>query len=280
MAIDLDHCVDEAGTLADHAAEMVRVFKSYAESSPSGRGLRIMLRGQLPPGRRKIREPVAVEFFDSNYVTLTGSPVGEAAGIRERQRLLDKLYDALFGRQKAVPTGALVKAAGEAMTDEQILAKARAAKNGELFDRLWRGEWQDRFPSQSEADLALAALLAFWCRGEPALIDRLFRQSGLYRPKWELDAYRERTISRAVANCPGFYTPSTELVVSRPEPPQEEVDDPFRLAAAVLRKFRHPAGNALVNWRNEWYVWAKGAYRVVPDNELKAECFRTRPRRV
>ncbi len=159
------------------------------------------------------------------------------------------------------------------MTDEQILAKARAAKNGELFDCLWHGEWQDRFPSQSEADPALASLLAFWCRGEPAAIDRLFRQSGLYRPKWELDAYRKRTISRAVASCPRFYKPSTELVVSRPEPPQEEVDDPFRLAAAVLRKFRHPAGNTLVNWRNQWYVWARGAYRVVADNELAAECF-------
>ena len=105
VALDLDHCVDEAGTPADHAIEMVRVFKSYAELSPSGRGLRIMLRGQLPPGRRKIRQPFAVEFFDANYVTLTGSPVGEAAGVRERQRILDKLYDALFGGQPSAPPG-------------------------------------------------------------------------------------------------------------------------------------------------------------------------------
>ena len=41
-------------------------------------------------------------------------------------------------------------------------------------------------------------MLAFWCGGDTEQIDRLFRQSGLYREKWERDDYRIGTLNKAV----------------------------------------------------------------------------------
>ena len=69
--------------------------------------------------------------------------------------------------------------------DETLLARARRAGNGKGFQRLWEGNWSGRYLSQSEADLALCGMLAFWTGPQSDRIDRLFRQSSLYRAKWD-----------------------------------------------------------------------------------------------
>ena len=75
------------------------------------------------------------------------------------------------------------------------------ARNGADFAALWRGEWEGRYPSQSEADLALCGALAFWTGRDAGRVERLFQLSGLMRPKWERDDYRQRTIDAAIAGC-------------------------------------------------------------------------------
>ena len=59
------------------------------------------------------------------------------------------------------------------------------------------------YPSQSEADLALCNLLAYWTGSDRERVDRLFRQSGLWRPKWDErrgeQTYGEQTIATAIA---------------------------------------------------------------------------------
>jgi putative DNA primase/helicase len=83
--------------------------------------------------------------------------------------------------------------------DARILEKARAATNGEKFRRLWAGAL-DGYPSQSEADLALCRLLAFFTQ-DAEQIDRLFRQSGLMREKWERADYRDGTMTTAIESA-------------------------------------------------------------------------------
>jgi hypothetical protein len=81
---------------------------------------------------------------------------------------------------------------------ENILAVAMSAKNGDKFTKLWKGDWENDYSSQSEADLALAAMLAFYTGPNEELLDELFRQSGLYRDKWDRDDYRERVLAKAM----------------------------------------------------------------------------------
>ena len=70
------------------------------------------------------------------------------------------------------------------LEDEEIIKMATAASNGLKFNQLWSGDISG-YKSHSEADLALCQILAFWSGNNPDQIDRLFRQSGLYRPKWD-----------------------------------------------------------------------------------------------
>ncbi len=53
VAFDLDDVVDEAGQVQPWAAALVRGLGSYTERTPSGRGLRVIVRGSLPPGSRR-----------------------------------------------------------------------------------------------------------------------------------------------------------------------------------------------------------------------------------
>ena len=41
-AIDIDHCISDAGELSPMAADIVGMTDAYTETSPSGRGLRIL----------------------------------------------------------------------------------------------------------------------------------------------------------------------------------------------------------------------------------------------
>lgn len=69
--------------------------------------------------------------------------------------------------------------------DDKILICAREAKNSVKFGQLWEGKWEQlKYKSQSEAELALCTMLAFWTP-DVSRVDRLFRRSALLRDKWD-----------------------------------------------------------------------------------------------
>jgi len=74
VGVDLDHCIDDAGNLTPEAKEIVELLDSYTEITPSGRGLRIFVKGKLPPGARRKGN---IEIYDDlRYLTLTGNEWG------------------------------------------------------------------------------------------------------------------------------------------------------------------------------------------------------------
>jgi primase-polymerase (primpol)-like protein len=71
------------------------------------------------------------------------------------------------------------------LTDSELLGKAFRAPNGDKVKRLFDGDTSQHSDDRSAADLALCSHLAYWTRGDQTQIDRLFRQSGLFREKWD-----------------------------------------------------------------------------------------------
>nr|MDP9471891.1 hypothetical protein [Chloroflexota bacterium] len=118
--------------------------------------------------------------------------------IHERQDALDALYTRFFGGARG-GGGQQADISGHSspLTDEEVLARCRSATNAPKFLRLWAGDTGEHGGDDSAADLALLSLLSYWTQ-DPVQLDRLFRRSGLYRPKWERTDYRERTIDRAL----------------------------------------------------------------------------------
>lgn len=198
------------------AAAIVARLDSYTETSVSGRGVHVIVRASLNGYPRNRKGPLEV-YGTGRYFTVTGLRLtGTPATIEDRQ---DELDDILA---RFLPAPAIVARRDNLqpvdVDDRELIDRAMAARNGDDFAALWAGAWEDRHPSQSEADLVLCGMLAFWTGCDPDRIDRLFRSSGLMRPKWNRDDYRATTISRAIAGCGDVYTaprPNAERVVSR-----------------------------------------------------------------
>jgi putative DNA primase/helicase len=216
VGVDVDGCIDDLGALDPDVAAIVFGFGSYAEVSPSGRGIRVFVRGELPPrGRRR----GMFEIYDrGRFLTVTGNHLtGTPRRVVENQPAIDRFHAAQIALPDSPLTAAPVPSIPLTMDDTELLARARAARNGAKFERLWSGDISEYDGDDSRADEALCSLLAFWTQDTDQL-DRLFRQSGLYREKWERRAdYRNRTIDKAL-NRSVFYT-----AVAAPSSPEIRV---------------------------------------------------------
>lgn len=205
--IDLDHCAQN-GQIALWAQAIVDHFASYTEWSPSHQGLHIWLRGRLPGSRRR---KDATELYDAKRsLTLTGWHLaGTPCTIEARQEELEGYYWQLFKEEQQDQARPVQPMLPVDVSDADLLARAMRAQSGARFARLWQGDAcdyarPDGTVDWSRADLALCGMLAFWCAGDPARMDRLFRRSGLLRDKWDerrgAATYGQRTIERALAS--------------------------------------------------------------------------------
>jgi primase-polymerase (primpol)-like protein len=72
VGIDLDHCFNpETSKCEQWAIDIINKMDSYTEVSPSGEGIRIFVKGLLPPGGRK---KGYIEMYSSGrYLTITGN---------------------------------------------------------------------------------------------------------------------------------------------------------------------------------------------------------------
>jgi hypothetical protein len=213
VGVDLDNCRPDGKTDEPWAAEIIRELDSYTEVSPSGHGVRVIVKGELPDGRRQR------EFDDrGRFLTLTGCRIGGNGSIAERTAELGRIHARLFPPE----TKTKAKSKADAFVgDDELIERAKKAKDGGKFARLWAGQWENDFPSQSEADASLCAKLCFWTDRDAGRIDRLFRMSGLYRDKWEREDYRQATINRAIERTtqtwkPKAYTLRVDLNLATP----------------------------------------------------------------
>lgn len=153
--------------------------------------------------------------------------------------------------------------------DERLLAKAR---KDQLFDDLFAGNWQSRYKSQSEADIALANKLAFWFGGDVAAMDidrmdRVFRRSGLFREKWDRpqsgSTYGFLTLEKAAAECRQTYNPRAYFEKQAAQAVSGRRSERHTLADL------HPEQNDRYGWHdigngNLFADWFKNRARYVP----------------
>jgi primase-polymerase (primpol)-like protein len=197
---------------------IVDVMESYTERSPSGKGLHILCTvGQHTLARlerfRKKNEDEGLEFYwHSRYFTFTGDVMLEApVEVRDEEvltfcaRYMSKGAD-IARSSKTAPANrtARQKATWEPKpgnSDAEVLGLCNRY-DGTKVRVLMAGKWQQAdYGSQSDADLALVTRLLYWSGGDMEQADRLFRTSGLMRPKWNewhgAATYGQMTLDRA-----------------------------------------------------------------------------------
>ncbi|WP_237228805.1 hypothetical protein [Rubinisphaera sp. JC750] len=216
VGIDLDHCRDtESRDLTEWASKLVDELDSYTEVSPSGTGVKIILKSaEMVPSRRKSSPGIEI-YSSQRYFTLTGNVLNGHEQIHTRTEQLLSVHQQYFLSADFTASASLSTSEEEtlAATDQQILQRANRARNRKKFQSLWYGSTNLHASNHSQADLALCRILAFWCGPRPQQIDRLYRQSKLYRPKWDEShfangsTYGEMTIVKAIAGQDGTFFP-------------------------------------------------------------------------
>lgn len=212
IAVDIDHCIVD-GRLAPAAWDMVRMCGSYTEVTPSGAGLRIIMRGLLPAAL--VRHDLNIEIYESaRYITVTGDALSAAPNdINTAPAAFYAWYDAHRRRPQERPQPAQERRQAPLQLDVELIERAQGAANGAKFHRLWTGD-SSGYASTSEADFALATLLAWWTQNDAGRVARLLCQSGLHRPKFDAvhsssgETYAELTARRACERNTTVYDPT------------------------------------------------------------------------
>lgn len=295
VGVDLDGCRDPlTGAITGEAQAIIDALDSYTEISPSGTGVHILLRGALPPGGR--RKGKVEMYAEGRYFTVTGLHLaGTPRTVEHRSVELAALHARLFGTNGNGDRHPVPPAIEPTPDDGELLDRARAAANGAKFSALLAGDTTG-YPSPSEADQAFVNMLAFWTGGDAGRMDRLFRQSGLMREKWDRrcgrETYGQRTIATAIAGCRDFYTPRPPMPAARTstrprdaqspavddddEPVVLDPGDPLPSARALVARshadgeqlsLRHQAGVFYAHQRDV------SAYRELDELAMRAEVY-------
>lgn len=228
--VDLDKCLDEPW-----ATGIIRELCSYTEVTPSGNGYHVVVKAAWPDDKwsctSKDFHGSRVEVYAAGrYMTFTGQRVESVPqDIHQRQDELEAVCAPLARAKKKAPAAKRVTA--PALDDDAELLRTmfRVCKGSEA---LYNGSGDDA----SGADLGLCNHLAFMTGHDAARMDRLFRDSGLMRGKWDEihradgTTYGQMTVEEAIDGTGNAYDPSRGQDSPAPAEPQplsvEESSEP------------------------------------------------------
>ena len=220
FGVDIDGIADEIadftnGSDGSIVSEFTGALRSYTELSQSGTGIHIICKGSLP-GEGNRHENV--EMYDSGrYFAMTGDIIGNFFQISDGSENIKPLYEKYIGAhrksEKSSPSAISIRPR-MSKTEDELLHMAMNSRQGLAFSALYAGHWEGKYSSRSEADMALCSMLAFWCGKDTAMMDKLFRRSGLMREKWDRkqsgSTYGALTLQKAAATCDKVFSPKEE----------------------------------------------------------------------
>lgn len=245
--VDLDWKTYTGDDIPPEAVTIIEALDSYSELTPSGKGAHIILRGKLPPGTRKrvkLCDCVEMEVYsEGRFFTVTGD-VLHTPLVEDRQKALEGLAGEHLGRDStprtAQPSGAvLTQFRG---SDNELWERIFTSASGEQVRALADGDLSRYDGDRSRADFAMCGHLAFWCNGDAARMDTMFRQTALIRPKWDeqrgTNTYGELTIQEVLNRWDGQGYDPTRWQGQRAETQVE-----WNAPEALLRGRQHLASS-------------------------------------
>lgn len=287
--LDIDDAL-EGNKWSDNATNICKQFAGCAvEVSTSGTGLHIIgtMPERIPHSIKPADKTLKTDLFtERRFIALTGmSAVGSASFIPAQS------YRGFLAEH--YPPSAVTSPSEWSDTpdpewdgpedDAELIARmlrsksASAAFGGKAsVQELWGADEEAlgrHFPDDqgnrpfdwSLADAALLQHLAFWTGKNCERMDRLFRQSGLMRDKWDSrDDYRFRSAGKAVSMCSQVYRQAAPTTTTGTDEPAA---DPFGLnLLTVQQQIEHFAG----------CVYVRDAHQIfTPDGGmLKPDQFR------
>ncbi len=222
IGIDIDKVNEDIDEyLIDNSADsmtgdFLREINTYAEISPSKTGLHFIGIGKVPGERKRYKN---LEIYDKDrFFTVTGDIIKD----KDRSRIIniDKNLKPLY--EKYMPKSKAVNKEKRKMpsitfygTDTDILEKlfdkGYFSYTGEDLRRIYYGNYESYFNSQSEADFFMLQRLLYYTSDIDKAVS-LMESSGLKREKWNKKRggtdYIHYIADKAMNTMTRFYNPN------------------------------------------------------------------------
>lgn len=159
VGIDLDNCFGKSGNLRDDAREAIDKLQSFTEKSPSGNGLHIICKGELPGAGHCDNKTGREMYQEGRYFTITADVVEGLGAVEIGGAALKGLYSDWFGQSASNDASHNV---GDLDWDSEApLVSLDDMPVGESCKALIRdGEGLDKYPDSTGRPDRSAALLA------------------------------------------------------------------------------------------------------------------------
>jgi len=209
IGIDIDKCVAD-GKANNFATEIIDTLDSYTEFSPSGKGIHIIIKGNLPQsvlgtGRKNTKHGLEIYSY-GRYFSFTGNREN-SNDVYERTDELSEVFEQYFDDSDIQGRVNLAEFEKDEIkiSNEALWERIFRSKNGDEIRSLCNGNLINN--DHSASDLALCNHLAFWTGKSATRMDTMFRETGLMRDKWDVihfretnETYGERTIATAISS--------------------------------------------------------------------------------
>ncbi|WP_367899796.1 phage/plasmid primase, P4 family [Bacillus pseudomycoides] len=209
IGIDIDKCVVDGKTNA-FSTEIIDTLDSYTEFSPSGKGIHIIIKGNLPQsvlgtGRKNTKHGLEIYSY-GRFFTFTGNREN-SNDVYERTDELAEVFEKYFDDSDIQGRVNLAEFEKDEIkiSNDALWERMFRSKNGDEIRSLYNGSLINN--DHSASDLALCNHLAFWTGKSATRMDSMFRETSLMRDKWDVihfrdtnETYGERTIATAISS--------------------------------------------------------------------------------
>ncbi|KDA48751.1 phage/plasmid primase, P4 family [Leuconostoc falkenbergense] len=297
FGIDIDHIKSDVDAFIEGdrdnniVDEFVISTQSYTERSMSGEGIHIIAKGNLPDGQRRHNN---FEMYDNGrFFALTGDTITKSESIMKvPDEVIGRLHRKYFMKASKIDAdlGVVDNTVTERIDTPALLEMMYESSSGVRIKHLINGGWENDYASQSEADLALANYLSFWTGRDFAQMDEIFRDSVLFRDKYnekrgqttygialltkaiseQTDVYHGKNLKPLIdlEDLPTFLTGNAEIVAEQDDSPKQKFfsyDD-----TGLAERFKYYYGDNFlydtIARKSMYYdgqVWQEDNYRLL-----------------
>ena len=226
--VDLDHCIDKDGNLSDLALNMVNYLNSYTEISPSGEGLRIVIKddGSFDKFRNELTKTHLknkniksnIEIYsadDKRYCTFTGNSYNSIYTINKNMKIKDMYLK--YWKRENVSNPNNVNPVNRNLDYNSILDKLRRSNNvGQRFINIFDNGLID--DDNSRTDLELMKMIAWYTQDRHQAIEIYLQSNHHHNRSKDFDksnysikrgkVYVDNTFDTALSTLKDTYNPN------------------------------------------------------------------------
>lgn len=191
------------GTLSSIAEKLTsEMLDTYIETSASGNGIHIFVKDDiLAKGKYKNRVETPdgeIEVYDEKrFISMTGNIRSKTVRLGKSPVATTSWLQGKLGEKVIIKNNNVVPRKGQGIdrSDKALIERIQRSKSAADFNALFNGD--NMLGDNSRSDFKLLNMLAFFSDCDAMQMERIFKESKLYRPE-KGEQYVQRSVRKAI----------------------------------------------------------------------------------